>query len=237
MSVSLRNGRRPVGNRGLTAILVQFIRFCVVGGLNTFVDVLVFNLLVWGLPTQDSGLLVVYNSLAYLVGAVNSFCWNKLWTFKQRSSTTNDQLARFAFVTSLGIICNDAFLWLATTILSSLSLNSFLWINVAKVSAIAGSVMVSYVGMRFSVFTKNEDGEMSLPPANPRHFTTPRSLSVILPAYNEEALIANTISIVMSTLSAWMRDFEVIVINDGSKDRTGEIVARLPAYDRRIRLF
>src|SRR6266481_3729554 len=209
--------------RSSARIVVQFLRFCAVGGLNTFVDVFAFNLLIWVFPTQDSGLLVIFNSLAYLVGAVNSFCWNKLWTFKQRSSASNDQLARFAFVTSLGIICNDAFLWLATTILSSLSLHSFLWINVAKVSAIAGSVMVSYVGMRFSVFTKNEEAEMSLPPANPQLFTTPRSLSVILPAYNEEALIANTISIVMSTLSAWMRDFEVIVINDGSKDRTGEI--------------
>src|SRR5260370_15852643 len=91
MSVSLRNGRRPVGNRGLTAILVQFIRFCIVGGLNTFVDVLIFNLLVWGLPTHDSGLLVVYNSLSYLIGAVNSFCWNKLWTFNtnQRSMWYN----------------------------------------------------------------------------------------------------------------------------------------------------
>jgi len=238
MSISSRIERPIVSTkRNLAGIFLQLLRFCIVGGLNTFVDVLVFNLLVWGLPTQDNGLLVVYNSLAYLVGAVNSFCWNKLWTFKQRSSASNDQLARFAFVTSLGIICNDAFLWLATTILSSLSLHSFLWINVAKVSAIAGSVMVSYVGMRFSVFTKNEEAEMSLPPANPQLFTTPRSLSVILPAYNEEALIANTISIVMSTLSAWMRDFEVIVINDGSKDRTGEIVARLAAYDRRIRLI
>src|SRR5260221_11514913 len=191
MSVSLRNGRRPVGNRGLTAILVQFIRFCVVGGLNTSVDVLVFNLLVWGLPTHDSGLLVVYNSLSYLIGAVNSFCWNKLWTFKQRSSATNDQLARFALVASLGIICNDTFLWLATTILTSLSLNSFLWINVAKVSAIAGSIAVSYVGMRFSVFNKKEV-IVSVAPPNPQLFIKPRSLSVILPAYNEEALIANT---------------------------------------------
>src|SRR5258708_9280274 len=238
MSISSRIERPIVSTkRNLAGIFLQLLRFCIVGGINTFVDVLVFNLLVWGLRTEDNGLLVVYNSVGYLVGGVNSFCWNKLWTFKQRSSARNDQLARFAFVTSLGIICNDAFLWLATPILSSLSLNSFLWINVAKVSAIAGSVMVSYLGMRFSVFTKNEEGEMSLPPANPRLFTTPRSLSVILPAYNEEALIANTISIVMSTLSAWMRDFEVIVINDGSKDRTGEIVARLAAYNRPIRLI
>lgn len=223
--------------RNLMGIFSQLLRFCIVGGLNTFVDVLVFNLLVWGLPTQDSGLLVIYNSLAYLVGAVNSFCWNKLWTFKQRSSATNDQVARFIFVTSMGIICNDAFLWLATTILTSFSLNSFLWVNIAKFSAIAGSVTISYVGMRFSVFNKNEEIEMSLPPSNPLLFTNPRSLTVILPAYNEEALIANTISTAMSTLSTWMQNFEVIVVNDGSKDRTGEIVAHLAAYDRRVRLI
>lgn len=221
MSISSRIEMPIVSTkRNLMGIFSQLLRFCIVGGLNTFVDVLVFNLLVWGLPTQDSGLLVVYNSLAYLVGAVNSFCWNKLWTFKQRSSATNDQVARFILVTSMGIICNDAFLWLATTILTSLSLNSFLWVNVAKLSAIAGSVTISYVGMRFSVFNKNEEIEMSLPPSNPLLFTNPRSLSVILPAYNEEALIANTISTVMSTLSTWMQNFEVIVVNDGSKDRT-----------------
>ncbi len=223
-------GRQRVG------LLVQLLRFCIVGGLNTFVDVLAFNLLVWGLPTHDSGLLVVYNSLAFLIGAVNSFCWNKLWTFKQRSSATNDQLTRFALVTSLGIICNDAFLWLATTILNSLSLNGFLWVNVAKVSAIVGSVGVSYVGMRFSVFTKNEQDETLLPPSNRPLLMTPGSLSVVLPAYNEEALIANTISNIMSVLTTWMRDFEVIVVNDGSKDRTGEIVEQLESYDPRIRL-
>lgn len=215
----------------------QLIRFSLVGGLNTFVDVLVFNLLVWGLPTQDNRLLVVYNSLAYLIGAVNSFLWNKVWTFKQRSHATNDQILRFALVTSMGIFCNDAFLWLATSILTSLSLTSFLWVNVAKISAIAGSVSVSYLGMRFSVFTRTDEGEAIATPSNPQLFITPRSLSVILPAYNEETLIAETISNVMLTLIKWLRNFEVIVVNDGSRDRTGAIVARMAAYDRRIRLI
>src|SRR5437879_1081769 len=137
MSLSSRIEMRSISaKRHPVSPLLQMLRFCIVGGLNTFVDVLLFNLLVWGLPTQDSGLLVIYNSLAYLVGAGNSFCWNKLWTFKQRSSATNDQVVRFALVTSMGILCNDAFLWLATTVLTSLSLNSFLWVNVAKFSAI-----------------------------------------------------------------------------------------------------
>ncbi|MBV9259420.1 MAG: glycosyltransferase [Ktedonobacteraceae bacterium] len=223
--------------RSLWSVFLQILRFSIVGGLNTFIDILAFNLLVWGLPTQDPGLLIIYNSLAYLIGAVNSFCWNKLWTFKHRSKTTRAQIARFALVTTLGIICNDAFLWIATTLLTSLSLKSFLWTNVAKVSAIAGSVSVSYIGMRFSVFKKKDEEIIIAPSAPPRLFMVPRSLSVILPAYNEEALIANTVSTVMSVLTSWMRDFEVIVVNDGSKDHTEEIVAQLATYDRRIRLI
>jgi putative flippase GtrA len=236
MSVSSKSGLQyTLVTRGLVSLLTQILRFCVVGGLNTFIDVLVFNLFVWGLPTQNPALLIAYNSLAYLIGAVNSFCLNKLWTFKHRSKITRGQLVSFALVTTLGIICNDAFLWLATSLLTSLSLKSFLWTNVAKVSAIGGSVAVSYLGMRFSVFKKKEE-EIMIPPSSPRLFTVPRSLSVILPAYNEEALISTTVSTVMSVLTSWMEDFEVIVVNDGSKDRTGEIVKELAAYDQRIRL-
>ena len=238
MSISSRIGISSVSvKQKLVGMFSQLLRFCIVGGLNSFVDVLVFNLLLWSLPTQDSGLLVVYNSIAYLIGALNSFCWNKLWTFKQHSRASNDQVARFAIITSLGIICNDAFLGLATIILNSLSLNSFLWVNVAKLSAILGSVGVSYIGMRFSVFTRHEEHERPLPPTNTSLVTPPHSLSVILPAYNEEELIGNTISNIMSVLTTWMCDFEVIVVNDGSKDRTGEIIRQLGAYDQRIRLI
>ena len=58
-----------------------------------------------------------------------------------------------------------------------------------------------------------------------------------MPAYNEEALIAYTISTILAALSTWVQDFEVIVINDGSTDRTEEIVANLTTYDQRIRLL
>src|SRR5260370_7406537 len=107
--------------RSSARIVAQFLRFCAVGGLNTFVDVFAFNLLIWVFPTQDSGLLVIFNSLAYLIGAVNSFCWNKLWTFRHRSEASNDQFARFSLVTSLSFISNNPFLFLSTNLLLSLS--------------------------------------------------------------------------------------------------------------------
>lgn len=62
------------------------------------------------------------------------------------------------------------------------------------------------------------------------------SLSVILPAYNEAQVIASTVSTVLEVLDAWKMDIEIIVVNDGSTDQTGEIVAALAAGDSRIRL-
>jgi glycosyltransferase involved in cell wall biosynthesis len=55
------------------------------------------------------------------------------------------------------------------------------------------------------------------------------SLSVVLPAHNEEEAIATTVHEVIDTLAAWMLDFEVIVVDDGSRDRTGEILDAVAA--------
>ena len=50
------------------------------------------------------------------------------------------------------------------------------------------------------------------------------SLSVILPAHNEEEVIATTVHDVIDALSKWMLNYEVIVVDDGSQDHTGAIL-------------
>jgi glycosyltransferase involved in cell wall biosynthesis len=69
-------------------------------------------------------------------------------------------------------------------------------------------------------------------PAASRH-----SLSVVLPAYNEEEVISDTLSTVFSVLSQWQMDFEILVVNDGSVDDTGAIVTELAAQYPQIRLI
>src|SRR5437764_13620951 len=63
------------------------------------------------------------------------------------------------------------------------------------------------------------------------------SLSVVLPAYNEEQAIARTVSDVLGVLHNWMKEFEVIVVNDGSTDSTASIVAVIAESDPRVRLI
>src|SRR5581483_10081185 len=63
------------------------------------------------------------------------------------------------------------------------------------------------------------------------------SLSVVLPAYNEEQVIAGTVLYTYEVLSQWHMDFEILVVNDGSADRTGAIVGELESRYPQIRLI
>src|SRR5437870_7892877 len=56
---------------------------------------------------------------------------------------------------------------------------------------------------------------------------TSSSISAVLPAYNEEAIIERTVRHVADVLSGLASDFEIIVTNDGSRDNTGAVLADL----------
>lgn len=63
------------------------------------------------------------------------------------------------------------------------------------------------------------------------------SVSVVLPAFNEEQVIADTVATVLHVLDTWYLDYEVLVVDDGSTDRTGEIVKALVDEQPRVRLI
>ncbi len=62
------------------------------------------------------------------------------------------------------------------------------------------------------------------------------SISAVLPAYNEEAMIEQSVRQVAEVLHCLVDDFEVIVTNDGSQDKTGEVLARLQRSEAALHL-
>jgi dolichol-phosphate mannosyltransferase len=61
-------------------------------------------------------------------------------------------------------------------------------------------------------------------------------LSIVIPARNEEGNIGNTLKLLRDHLDqADLKNFEILVVDDGSKDRTGEIVREAGEHDLRIR--
>lgn len=53
------------------------------------------------------------------------------------------------------------------------------------------------------------------------------TVSVIVPAYNESATIETVVRGIEGVLTAWPGSHEIIVVDDGSRDATGDIARRL----------
>lgn len=138
--------------RGWFSSLLQILRFSIVGILNTGLDVLTLNVLVLLLPTHNANLLLIYNSIAYTLGALNSFFLNKYWTFKRKHAITGGELLRFAIINVIGILCNDAIVWGAAQSLRTIIPNAVIWADAAKLCAVVGTAFVTYLGMRLWVF-------------------------------------------------------------------------------------
>jgi glycosyltransferase involved in cell wall biosynthesis len=63
----------------------------------------------------------------------------------------------------------------------------------------------------------------------------PGTLSLVLPAYNEAGNIEIVVRRALDVLPQFTTDFEVIVVNDGSRDATAEIINRLAIEDARVK--
>jgi putative flippase GtrA len=131
----------------------QLLHFGLVGCLNTTIDLLVLNGLLW--PGQAMTRLLLFNTIAYACGALNSFALNRYWTFRRAGRPKAREAARFLLMTLAAIVCNDLILWFLGKILHPAHLNVTLWANISKVAAIGGTILVSYLGMRLWVFVQS----------------------------------------------------------------------------------
>jgi glycosyltransferase involved in cell wall biosynthesis len=64
----------------------------------------------------------------------------------------------------------------------------------------------------------------------------PPDLSVVIPIYNESPNIRQLLAELTSTLEAWGRPYEIVAVDDGSRDDSHQILAELHAADPRLRV-
>ena len=64
----------------------------------------------------------------------------------------------------------------------------------------------------------------------------PPDISVIIPMYNEQEIVADTIQRVADTIALSGKSFEIIPVNDGSTDDTLAVLHRIASGDDRVRI-
>ena len=101
-------------------------------------------------------------------------------------------------------------------------------------SSIRGTPILAELSLKPIFLTPSSPKSFALD-ADIKMLQTQASLvSVIIPAYNAQQLIARTL---MSVLNQTYRHLEVWVVDDGSRDRTAEIVQAIAKQDDRVRLL
>lgn len=124
-----------------TSSLTQALRFAVVGGVNTAIDLLAFMLLFYLLVVP----LLAANALAYVIGTVNGFFLNKHWTFSARHARgrTAPQLLAYLLIYTIGLTLSTAVVWALVPALPAL---------LAKCAAVVVSAAFNFVASRRFIF-------------------------------------------------------------------------------------
>lgn len=63
------------------------------------------------------------------------------------------------------------------------------------------------------------------------------TLSIVLPCFNEQETIENTVADVMSWMQRTAKKGEIIVVNDGSRDRSGEILEAIARQHPMVKII
>lgn len=145
----------------ITAIW-EIAKFAVVGALNTFVDLGVLSLLVLLTDIIKGPYYGVLKGFSFLVATVNSYLWNKNWTFSSMEKDEEKDLTvkgrefgKFVLVSGIGFIVNvSAALIMVDWIGPSLDVDPKILATLGGVFAAFCSMTWNFLGYKFLVFKK-----------------------------------------------------------------------------------
>lgn len=90
----------------------KFIKFGLVGVLNTLINWIIFALL------NFAGVYyIIANVIAYAIATANSYIWNSKWVFKYNGKDKKETTVRFVILNLVGLALNTAILYFLVDIL------------------------------------------------------------------------------------------------------------------------
>lgn len=140
-------------------LVSQFSKFVVIGFMNTAIDFGVLNLLMWQTGIYRGKWIILLNAIAFAVAVINSYLWNKYWTFRAKEADEPGEIAKefsqFIMVTLIGLAINTSIVFGVTTFITPFfGLSLELWANLAKAAATGFSLIWNFIGYKFIVFKK-----------------------------------------------------------------------------------
>lgn len=137
-------------------IVWQFAKFGLIGILNTLLDFGILNFLSYLTKVYSGSTLLLLNVFAFLAANVNSYFWNKSWTFSSRSRNAAAEFGKFLIVSIIGFGINSLILWVLTSLMHPVAgISPQLWENIAKLVATVIYTIWNFIGYKLIVFKES----------------------------------------------------------------------------------
>ena len=139
-----------------TPSLVQFGKTFLVGILNSAIDMGVFDFLTWFFSVASGWLPVLFKAVSFGLGAVNSYFWNKFWTFRKKDTEDKTKEAvQFFLVTFGGLLIHTAIIFVVVNIIGvRFGVSERMWASIGKMATIFTGFVWNFLGYKFIVFKK-----------------------------------------------------------------------------------
>jgi putative flippase GtrA len=141
---------------GRVPSLFEFSKFALVGALNSFIDFGVLNLLILITGVVIGAGFVAFKSASVTLGVINSYLWNKYWTFdSSKSGAARREFVAFLVVTLVAVALNVAGADVIVNVIGApRGISIRLWANVGAVSGAGLTLFTNFFGYKFLVFKK-----------------------------------------------------------------------------------
>lgn len=137
-------------------VFFEIGKFASVGVLNTLIDFGILNLLSYVFAVHSGPAIALFNAVSFSTALVNSYFWNKFWTFRAAGTDEGAKdFAQFIFVSLIGLGLNTGIVYSLTTLVGApTAISPALWENIAKTIGIPVNLTWNFLGYKFWVFKK-----------------------------------------------------------------------------------
>ena len=139
-------------------ILFQGTKFLLVGALNTFIDLGILNLLIFVFGTATGILFSLFKGISFLIAVLNSYVWNKYWTFSSHTEGVGErgkEFMQFFLVSIGGLFVNVGTASIVVNMIGpQFGFSLALWANIGAIAAAFTSLAWNFIGYKLIVFKK-----------------------------------------------------------------------------------
>lgn len=140
--------------RKIIPVIYQLAKFVLVGGMNFLIDMGVLNFLIFYTGVASGATQSGFKGISFCVAVINSYLWNKFWTFK-RSSTekVSQEFFQFIVVSIIGLLINLGIDYIFVNMISPFwGMPLKTWAQFSAMLAAALALAWNFLGYKFIVF-------------------------------------------------------------------------------------